>query len=236
METKMPRLRVPRFIQVLFIINLTLALAYVLDYLVGRPYRPLTQFLDLNGECNLPTWYSSVQWFAVAALLGLFAKRNASRASPRSWLLFALPIVFLAFSLDEVAQIHEAVGKRSDALFIGDRAQSMFSRTGIWMFVVGMPFAAFFIALVLLIRDFFRHARAALVTALIGVAILLLGAVGIEVLRNWVMPGSAYDILQAFLEELCEMTGGTVVLWGSYELLVAQRAAVRFGSGPGTPL
>jgi hypothetical protein len=231
----MPRLRVPVFIRVLLIINLALGLAYVLDYLIGRPYRPLTQFLDLNGECNLPTWYSSVQWFAVAALLGLFAQRNASRASLRSWLLFALPLIFLAFSLDEVAQIHEAVGKRSDAFVIGDRAQSMFVRTGIWMFVVGVPFAAFFVALILLTRDFFRHAGAALVIVLVGVGILIVGAAGIELLRNWVAPGSAYDILQAFFEELCEMSGSTVVLWGSYELLVAERAAVRFGGVPGTP-
>jgi hypothetical protein len=41
---------VPVFIRVLLIINLALGLAYVLDYLIGRPYRPLTQFLDLNGE------------------------------------------------------------------------------------------------------------------------------------------------------------------------------------------
>jgi hypothetical protein len=31
------------------------------------------------------------------------------------------------------------------------------------------------------------------------------------------------------------MSGSTVVLWGSYELLVAERAAVRFGGVPGTP-
>lgn len=225
--------RIPAFVPVLFIINLALGLAYVVDYLIGRPYRPLTVFLDLNGECNLPTWYSSIQWFAVAAMLGMFAMRNVSHASRRSWLLLALPLIFLAFSLDEVAQIHEAVGKRSDALFIGDRAQSMFSRTGIWMFVIGLPFAALLVTLILLTRDFFSHAPGALVKAMVGIGILFVGAMGIELLRNWAAPDTAFDVMQAFLEEFCEMTGSTIVLWGSYELLGGDGAPFRPETRPG---
>jgi hypothetical protein len=151
----------------------------------------------------------------------------------QAWLLLALPLIFLAFSLDEVAQIHEAVGKCSDALFIGDRAQSMFSRTGIWMFVIGLPFAALLVTLILLTRDFFSHAPGALVKAMIGIGILFVGAMGIELLRNWVAPDTAFDVMQAFLEEFCEMTGSTIVLWGSYELLGGDGAPFRPETRPG---
>lgn len=214
------RVRIPPLILVLFAIDLAIGLAYVLNYLAGRPYRPLSLLLDLNGECNLPSWYSSVQWFGVAALLGLFAHRNFDRSSPRSWLLIVMALVFLGFSFDEVVQIHEAVGKRTDALLPGGtRQDTVFSRTGIWMFVLGIPFVAFFVWLTLSMRIYFQRAPGALVKLLAGTGIFLAAATGIEALSNFVTPGSGYDALENFLEEGLEMVGSTIVLWGSYEVL-----------------
>src|SRR5687767_14324038 len=111
-----PRIRVPPFILVLFIIDMALGLSYLTNELVRRPYAILTVFLDFDGEGNLPTWYSSIQWFCVSTFMGLFAHSNFSIAQRKSWLLPALPLLFLAFSLDEVAQTHEWLGQKSDIL------------------------------------------------------------------------------------------------------------------------
>lgn len=224
----MPRRRMPTVILIFFIIDVALVMAYSFNYLADRPYRWVTRFLDLNRESNLPTWYSSMQWFCVAALLGLFAQRNFSPAQRKSWFLMILPWLFLALSLDEVALIHESLGHASDSLLPGaSRTGTVFSRTGIWMFVIGMPFLAFFVGLILSIRTYFQRAPGALVKILLGMAIMLGGAIGIEIFMNVVTPGSGYAALQVLSEELGEMLGSTIVLWGSYELLDRHGFAVQ---------
>lgn len=214
------RARIPPLILVLLAIDLAIGLAYVLNYWAGRPYRPLSLLLDLNGECNLPSWYSSVQWFGAAALFALFAYRRFDRSSPRSWLLIVVALMFLAFSFDETVQIHEAVGKRTDVLLPGGaRAGSAFGHTGIWMFVVGIPFLVFFVYLILATRIYFEQAPGAFVKLLAGMGIFLAAATGIEALSNLVTPGTAYDVLENFFEEVLEMAGSTIVVWSGYELL-----------------
>ncbi len=215
-----PQVRIPSFVLLLVIIDLTLGSAYLFNELAGRPSREFNIQLDLNGEANLPTWYASTKWFCVAILLGIFAHHNATLSQRKSWLLVILPLVFLAFSVDESIRLHEWLGDQSDRLLpTGSRKHILFSRTGIWMFVIGVPFLAFFVGLVFSIRSYFQPAPGAFVKVLLGMAITLAGAIGIETLSNFVAPNSVYDGLQVFFEELCEMLGATIVLWGSYELL-----------------
>jgi hypothetical protein len=221
--------RIPPAILIFLVIDLALGLAYVVNYLAGQPFRPLTRLLDLNGECNLQSWYSSMQWLCVAILQGIFAYRNFSRSSRRSWLLVALALLFLAFSVDEVAQIHEGLGKRMDMMLPGGtRKNTPFSHSGIWMLVIGGPFIIFFAWLAYSVRGYFWRAPGAYVKLVLGMALFLTGAIGIEALSNLVVPGSAFDILENFVEEVvCEMIGSTIVLWGSYELLDKHRFAFR---------
>jgi len=59
---------------------------------------------------------------------------------------------------------------------------------------------------------------------------MIAGAVGLESLANLVPDKqSGYGTLQVFAEELCEMLGGTVTLWGGYELLERYGMALKFG-------
>ena len=212
--------RIPTVILVFFVVDLAIGLAYVFNYLADRPFWKLTTFLDLNGESNLPTWYSSIQWFGAAALLGIFTQRNFRLSQSKSWLLVVLPLVFLALSLDEVARIHEWLGQKSDKFVLGaSRETTMFSKPGIWMFAIGVPFLTFFAGLIRSVQAYFKRASGAFVKINLGIAIMLTGAIGIEILSNFVTPNSVYSVIQVFSEELCEMVGATVVLWGSYELL-----------------
>jgi hypothetical protein len=102
-----PRVLIP--VRVFFAIDLGFGILYLLTSLGGQDSL-LTRFLDLDRESNLPTWYSTIQWFCAASLLGVFAIRNFSFSQRKSWLLLALPLVFLGLSLDEMAQIHEKLG------------------------------------------------------------------------------------------------------------------------------
>jgi len=165
----------------------------------------------------------------VATLLGIFAQRNFRLSQSKSWLLVILPLVFLAFSLDEVARIHEWLGSKSDILLPGGSRENTlhFLRTGIWMFVIGVPFLTLFVMLILSIRTYFQGTPGALVKILLGMAIMLAGATGVETLSNFVARDSVYDVLYVFSEEMCEMLGSTIVLWGSYELLYRYGFAFR---------
>src|SRR4249920_1438570 len=112
-------LGVPVVVWTLFAIDVALGAVYSVDHLLGTPFAPVTRLFDLDGESNVPAWYSSVQWFAVFAVSFGAAERRVSRADRRSWFLWLLPLVFLACSADEVVQFHEHIGARSDVLVFG---------------------------------------------------------------------------------------------------------------------
>ena len=139
------RKQVPAFVLGFFVIDVALGVGYLCNELVGRPIPILTLLLDLDLENNVSSWYSSIQWFMVALFVGLFAHCNFSLAQRKSWLLPSLSLLFLALSLDEIAQIHEWLGRKSDVLLSGaSRHNTLLPETGIWMFVIGVSFAVFF--------------------------------------------------------------------------------------------
>jgi hypothetical protein len=70
------------------------------------------QMFNLDLEQNLPTWLSSVQFLAVAAVAGLLARL---RRGPERLAALALALVFAYFSLDEVALVHEKLAEHAPA-------------------------------------------------------------------------------------------------------------------------
>jgi hypothetical protein len=222
---------IPTFIIILLAIDLALAIAYAGHFVLGNPSTTLRHFLDLDGEEDLSTWYSSVQWFCVGAVFWVFAERNVVRVHIRSWLLVLLPVIFLTFSLDEVAGIHEFLGHESDALFpSGRRDASPFSTTGLWFLAIGIPFVILFAALIVSLRPLLARSRRAAKLLLVGMSLFLLAAVGVEALSNFVTPGSFAGMIQVVVEELTEMVAATLVMWSGYELL---RDPARHGASGG---
>jgi hypothetical protein len=72
------------------------------------------RFVDVNGEGNLPSWFSVLLLAATALLLFAVARiRRAHRFdAPVAWSLLAWFVV--GMSLDEMTSIHEAVGGQID--------------------------------------------------------------------------------------------------------------------------
>ena len=214
-------LGVPVIVWAFFAIDVALGTIYVVDHLLGTPFAPVTRMFDLDGESNVPTWYSSIQWFVVFAVLFGVAERRVSLADRRSWFLCLLPLVFLAMSADEVVQLHERIGAASDGLlFGGTRAGTALPETGIWFIVVGVPFVVAIIALFATIRPYLRRPSGALARIVVGLALLVSGATGGDFVANFLDPGSPAAILEILVEEMLEMVGATVILWGGVELLL----------------
>src|SRR5262245_53681185 len=84
------------------VISFTLAALRILgghDRVMG-----LSQLLDLNGEGNVPAWYSSTLLFVCGLAAAAVAGRH--RHSER-WGWNGISLALIVMSLDETAQIHE---------------------------------------------------------------------------------------------------------------------------------
>ena len=204
---------------IFFLIDIGLCLAYIVNILIGQPSYQLTLLLDLNGESSIGTWYSSTQFFCVFILSSIFSYHKI-RQNSKSSLLIALPIIFLLMSIDESVQIHEWIGVKCDMLFPShDRAGTLFQQTGIWMFVLGIPFLTFFLLLAYSFKQHISEKPSSLKKLVIGMIILLTGALGFDCLGNFIHT-NVYWIIEITFEEGLEMIGVTVMLWAVYDLAI----------------
>ena len=174
-----------------------------------------------------------MQWLLRGAVFAVFSWRNFRWPVRQSWGLLLLPCLFPAMSLDEVAQIHEWLGHCSDVLLEGGtREASVFRVTGIWMFIIGGPFVVLFTALIISVRPYFAGARGALDKTCLGMMVTLSGAIGVQTLSNFLIPGSALAMAEVAVEEFLEMAGSTLVLWGGLDLLAIHGFAVQLNPVP----
>lgn len=213
--------RIPLVVWILFAIDLVLCFSYLINYLIGEPYGLPTFQLDLNGERNIPTWYSSVKWFCLSVLFGIFAFRNIDYSRRKSWLLLFFPLLFLAFSVDEVAVIHEMLGSRFDHLLLptGNKGDTFFVVTGIWFFVLGIPVLLGCWFALSSLKSYFRNDAHFLKKFVTGLIIFFIGSIGIEAISNLTVSNRFSFVLGNFFEEIFEMVGVTVILWAVYDLL-----------------
>jgi len=216
------RHRIPLIVVVLMMIDLLLVLAPAVNFLAGSPWGRLRQFLDLDAENSLPTWYSSVQWFCAAGLFGLLAVHAWRIRACGMVALTALALMFMAFSADEIIGLHEWLGEKSDVLLPGgSRTTTVFSTTGIWPILVGAPVLAILTFSLLRIRHvFLPRAPRALGLLIAGIVIMFTGALAVELAANLVeVRRSGLDLAQVMMEEFLEMLGVTFIVWSGVDIL-----------------
>jgi len=220
--------KAPTLIVSLFVIDAVLVLLYLCNWLFGGPFDKVTAMLDLDGEGNLPTWYSSLQLFLAAWLFGSFAfTQRSDKYKNNSLFLILLPLTFMLLSLDEVAEIHEWFGRRSDALFLGGtRNVSLVPSTGIWMLLLGPLLFWLMIGFVITLKSYMFERRIVAVTFCGGLLVFLISACGIEFLVNFVSEGSVEHRIEIMVEEFGEMVGGTLWIWSGFELLRSRGIAI----------
>lgn len=221
-------LPVPHFVRTLFAIEALLgAMHLTVVGFMPSLHHSLTRFVSLEAEGNVPSWFSSAQLLMVGALLFVIAfGQRGQHGAPLSLLCTASAFVFL--SLDEVAQIHERLGTISDALLPGgDRSHTQFARTGIWMFLLGpllMGALAFWWRG---IAPLFKGARGHHLLSY-GFLLFVCSATVPEALSNLIAGSGPLLTLEVVLEELGEMAGVTLILWGLVEVCRSLRITLRF--------
>lgn len=185
----------------------------------------LVPLFDLNGEANIPTFFSSFLLSIAAYLLWLISRAEPRRR--RHWGALALGILLMA--MDEIAQIHENLNTPAQAL-TGKIATGTFRNS--WI-IFGLFFA---VMMLLVFRRFLARlpANSRLRFNWAGL-IYLSGSIGMEstngpVLETW-GDSLAFNLTLAF-EESLEMAGVLLLIRALILHLAEQHPQIRLVFGP----
>ena len=194
----------------LLVVHVTLQ---VLHYQVGEVHWLLKDAFDVDGEENVPTWFSAALLLFSALLLFTIArvKRDDRAADAGYWKGLAIGFVWL--SLDEVAGIHEILNTWADEL----RGDSEFS----WAYLGAAVFGIAGLAFVRFLSRLPSRTR----NGVYGAGVMYgSGVIGIEIASNLYLKSQdidtlGYNLLTA-LEEGLEMAG---VIFFIYVLMTYMR-------------
>lgn len=179
-----------------------------------------TGLFRLNQEQNIPTWYASATLFLAAILLSMIAIIQKMKGAPfvRRW--FGLAFIFLFFSVDETATIHELsiVPLRTTFQFEGFLYYSWVVPAALFIMVFAILYARFFLNLDPEIRHLF------MVAALIYIG----GALGFEMVSGYVRDFESFIALALLItiEEFLEMIGVTVFIYALLKYLAGEASNV----------
>lgn len=192
------------------------------DVLLG-----LVRLFDLNGEGNIPAWYSSMALLLSSALLAVIARAKRFARDPYVWHWAVLAVIFLGFSFDEAASLHEMLVKPLRA--------ALHAR-GVLYFTWVIPAAAFVLVVGLSYLRFLAHLpEGTRRRFIIAGGLFIGGALGVELAGGYVADMSGGDnLLQAglvALEEGMEMVGIVVFIHALLSYLGAQVGEVRIRFG-----
>ena len=211
-------LAAPALVRLMFCLDLAMGLLYFFSRRARNVIaKPLLNFFDLNGEQNLPSWYSAGQLALIGGLLVAFAAAELRRGVRAAWALMLGGLAFLFLSLDEMTSLHENFGYWLDKH--QHRRTTVFDETGFWMLFCAPLFLVVVVLLGLGARRYLRGQRHVMTKFVAGVAIYIAAAAGVEALSNFVTPQGAAARALVLAEEMGEMIGATFVLWGAIELL-----------------
>ncbi|MBD3222687.1 hypothetical protein GF314_15750 [bacterium] len=220
---------ISRLVGWLYVGDLALAVAFVVNRLVGTPVIAFNHWLDLDRGESVPAWYLSAQLLVIAMVFGWFAAREASGSRldrAVSWLPAA---TFTVLSIDAVAQLHDDIGRQVNEL-IGDVSQAALgSPAPHWgPLTIAVPLMIVMAIVFWRLRDrFVGHGRAlALIAG--GLALFAIGGAGVDAALRTVTRSGAIYVVQTVVGETLEMLGATTMLWGiALRLTVAAPAATR---------
>jgi hypothetical protein len=209
-----------------------LALAYVLLLVARHGFDHdrvlgLARLFDLDGEGNIPAWFSSVTLFFPAVLLAIIGWAELRRRASYAWHWLFLAVIFAGLSLDEAVGLHE--------LSMVPIRNALHTR-GVLYFAWVIPGACFVAAIGI---AYFRFVRALPPRSRLGMllagCLYVGGALGMELvggaLTSAGLKESVYYSLSVLTEETLEMSGVVVFIrvLASHLARELPEVRVRFG-------
>lgn len=196
------------------------------DYLLG--FVPL---FDLNGERNVPAWFSSSMLLLCSVLLAAVAY-SEGRVGGRDVLRWrVLSVIFLAMSADEAVQIHEQTVAPM---------RSVFGSGGIFHYAWSILGLAIVVVLAAAYLPFVARleARTRRLFVVSGALLYVGGAPGIELVQGWhdgLYGVNGTTALITTVEEVLEMSGIAVFVYALLSRLGSYGGVVRFCAGEQKP-
>jgi hypothetical protein len=162
---------------------------------------------NLDGETNLPTYFSSFLLALCAGLLLLIARRIRETRRPMAAYWRVLGWMFLAMSFDEFSSLHEKVGT-----YIKGHVTPMHGVFYSPWVIAGLPFVAVLGAVYM--RFLLRLPARFRIGFVLAGSIYVGGALGMEMLDGWYADIHGYEnwtyVLLTTIEEAMEMAGAIV--------------------------
>ena len=202
------------------------------DPLLDHMRESIVRLTWVDGEANIPSWFSASLLLTAALLLAAIAAAERRIGGERVAQWVTLCVIFLFLSLDETAQLHELsiVPVRQG---IGTSGLLYYA----WILPAGACVSVFVLAYLRFLTQLPARTRRLLLSA--G-AVYVGGALGIESISGWQAaahgehnPG--YHLIIT-LEELCEMTGLVLFIYALLDYLGSRFTRVGFHIDPGTRL
>ena len=195
----------------LLAVDVLLAAAYILTHIIEPEVRlgPIREFLNVDREVSIPTWFSATQLFIVAVVLW----DHARKVGELHTFFLVLACGFLFLSMDEAAAVHDNILRfakhRKLPWLAGVEYLAWmvpYALAGLLGIVIGFRPASS------VTRRFPREAG----IIVLGGALFVGGGVGLEIVTHllYVIAVDAHFFLAVAAEELCEMAGVTVMLYG----------------------
>lgn len=209
-----------------------LVMDIIMEYLkhdTGRDFVfGLVRLFDLDGEANVPSFFSTLLLMSAGILLWLISREEKNRGGRDAGRWKVLAVVFLYLAVDEAAMLHE--------LFIVPGAELLGKdRPGIFNFAWVIPYSVLVLALgAYFIGFFLRLPAVSKIRFLVAAVLFVGGGLGFEFIEGAVAKtqgesSTAYWVLSA-IEEAMEMAGVIVFIHALLEYI-----AVNLNGGVAVP-
>lgn len=198
-----------------------LLIMYLLAIVLPLP-ATIVELFDLDGEANIPAWFSSLQ-LGLIGILFLLNSCSLPKPDMRTFLFFiSVGLGFIFLSMDEAAEFHEKI---TQVLSQSAWAPRFKGEHGIWIPL----YAAIGMLLLIIMRqpllDRLRSKTNQWRMIVTGMLIIIAGAVGLEIisyqyLRSDIISG--YEIMEIAAEEFMEMAGASWILYATLLLTLRE--------------
>ena len=211
--------------------ELLLVLVYAIDSWIQTSGRDFHDLFDLNGEGNLPAWFSSFQLLLIAVSFWVLAAHRRATHRPSRAFLRACGAFFLVLSIDETAMLHERITHLVGSRYV-DWVPAYIRSHIVETAVCALILAGCAVFAYSHLSGLWRMSARAIRFLVAGCAVYLIGAAALETVGYYLLctDHTTFACLaEIATEEFFEMLGASLILYAVL-LLCCARKKNRVGS------
>ncbi|MBI4387419.1 MAG: hypothetical protein HY582_00045 [Candidatus Omnitrophica bacterium] len=201
----------------LFFVVAILVILHLVSLFAQKWSWQMERMFNLDGENNIPTWFSSII-LALSAFTAYDCFKQSINSQHRNiWRLVAVGLLFL--SCDEVAMLHENLGSVLErhvwVPVLGTKILTVFPET-VWPIMLAPLVLASILLFGFGLRACLKGSTQAFQLLSLGIAFMFFAGVGLDFSTNFINQNQFPWLLQVeiILEESFEMMGEILILLG----------------------